>query len=255
MFVGPSGALVTSDLFLTARPGTAELVAGWCGFKRDGVVFFPDKPTLAQEAQEPSERLLDLFDLPGAVDLLGLAVRVFAEASNPHRAEDYLGDPRTFLLPFLDVVEVSVLRASALVWDTAVTCEDLQGSRRSYRFQAKEALASRGNGEALARMIVSQRMARDFDAAENDVAGRALAPYLAEARARARAGSGGEAGDELALAEARQLRRRANEARGTTVVAETRAGVKAVLGDLLAEYRRIPGVEGMLAAEHMALLA
>jgi hypothetical protein len=56
------------------------------------------------------------------------------------------------------------------------------------------------------------------------------------------------------LAQARQLRRRAVRERGTTVVAEARAGLREVLADLLPEYRRIQDIEGMLSPERLALL-
>ncbi len=258
IFAGPqlvdaSGSLAQTDQFLTARPGTVELVPGWCGFKRDGVVFFPEKPTAYQEGVELSEPVLDLVHAPDILELVGMALHIHAEVSNPYSAEDYLADPRTFFLPFLDVVEVAIGRVDVVMSEAFVTAEDVAGDRRTYRFQTKGAGGSRKKNELLARIVTSQRVTCDFEAAEADVARRSLAPYLAEAQARAGVGEGAVA-DEVVLAQARQLRRRALQARGTTVLAETRAGVTQLLADLLPEYRRIPDVESMLAPEHAALL-
>jgi hypothetical protein len=253
LFVDATGSLAQTDQFLTARPGTVELVPGWCGFKRDGVVFFPEKPTIYQEGVELSEPVLDMMRAPDILELIGMALRIHAEVSNPYSAADYLADPRTFFLPFLDVVEVSNRRVDLVMSETVVTAEDVAGDRRTYRFQTKGAGSSRKKNELLARIVISQRITRDIEYAEAAVAQGSLAPYLAEAQARAGVGEGAVA-DEVLLAQARQLRRRALQERGTTVLAETRAGVTQLLADLLPEYRRIPDVGAMLAPEHAALL-
>ncbi len=246
-----------TDQFLAGRDGPASLVPGRFAFKRDGVVFLPEKLTPLEEAAELADSpAMDRFDMPPIVEFAALALRVHATASNPYTAEDYLADPRTFFLPFLDVVEVSTVKAANFAYDTVVVCEDVEGGRRTVRFRSAAETGSRKKGELLAWAVVSQRINRDFDAAEQAVAQRELAPYLAEAREPA-GGGPGEGGDDeaLLLARARQLRRRALHERGTTVVAETRAGMKELLADLLPEYRRIREIEGMLAPEHLALLS
>lgn len=257
IFAGPlladaTGALVMSDQFLAGRDGSGALVPGRFAFKRDGLVFLPEKLTALEEAAELTDSpAMDALPLPAVAELAAIALRVHAHAANPYTAEDYLADPRSFLLPFLDVVAVATVKAATMVYDTVVTSEDADGDRRTFRFQSTGPTGSRKKGELLAWAIVCQRVNRDFEAAEEAVAQRGLAPYLAEARQRA-----GESEDdeELVLAQARQLRRRAVRERGTTVVAETRAGMKQLLADLLPEYRRIEGIEGMLGAEHLALL-
>ena len=261
IFAGPllvdaTGALVATDQFLAGQGGAGRLVPGRFAFKRDGVVFLAEKLTDLEEAAALTDSpAMDALQLPPVVELATLALRVHARAANPHTTDDYLADPRTFFLPFLDVVEVATVKVASIAYDTVVTCEDVAGGRRTFRFQSAGPTGSRKKGELLAWAVVCQRINRDFDAAEQAVAQRGLAPYLAEARERA-GGGPGEGGDdeELVMAQARQLWRRALRDRGTTVVAETRAGTKDLLADLLPEYRRIRGIEGMLAPEHLALL-
>lgn len=251
-----SGSMVMTDQFLAAQEGVSALVPGRFAFKRDGLVFLPEKLTDLEEAAELTDSpAMDAWQPPVLIELAAIALRVHAKATNPYTTEDYLADARSFLVPFLDVVEVSTGRVANVTYDTVVTCEDLEGGRRAFRFQSAGATGSRKKGELLAWAIVSQRINRDIEAAERAVAQHGLAPYLAEARELA-GGGPGEGGDdeEVVLAQARQLRRRALRDRGTTVVAEARAGVTQLLADLLPEYRRIPGVEGMLASEHLALL-
>lgn len=251
-----SGSMVMTDQFLAAQEGVSALVPGRFAFKRDGLVFLPEKLTDLEEAAELTDSpAMDAWQPPVLIELAAIALRVHAKATNPYTTEDYLADARHFLVPFLDVVEVSTGRVANVTYDTVVTCEDLEGGRRAFRFQSAGATGSRKKGELLAWAIVSQRINRDIEAAERAVAQHGLAPYLAEARELA-GGGPGEGGDdeEVVLAQARQLRRRALRDRGTTVVAEARAGVTQLLADLLPEYRRIPGVEGMLASEHLALL-
>ena len=260
IFAGPllvdaTGALVATDQFLARRDGGGEQVPGRLAFKRDGLVFLAEKLTDLEEGAELTDSpAMDALQLPAVVELAALALRVHAKAANPFTAEDYLADPRTFLLPFLDVVEVSTVRVANITYDTVVTTEDVDGGRRTARFQSSGPTGSRKKGELLAWAIIGQRISRDFEAAEQAVARRGLAPYLAEARERAGGGHGEGADEDLVLAEARQLRRRALREVGTTVVAETRAGMKELLGDLLPEYRRVPDIEGMLVPEHLALL-
>lgn len=259
IFAGPilvdtTGALVATDQFLASSDG-GDRVPGRLAFKRDGLVFLAEKLTDLEEGVELTDSpAMDALQLPAVVELAAIALRVHATAANPFTTEDYLADPRTFLLPFLDVVEVSTVRVANITYDTVVTTEAIDGGRRTFRFQSAGPTGSRKKGELLAWAIVGQRISRDFEAAEQAVAERGLAPYLAEARERAGGGPGEGADDELVLAEARQLRRRALREAGTTVVAETRAGMKELLGDLLPEYRRIQDIEGMLAAGHLALL-
>lgn len=260
IFAGPllvdaAGALVATDQFLAGHDGSGPLVPGRFAFKRDGIVFLAEKPTVLEEAAELTDvPAVDGLPLPPIVDLAAIALRVHAKAANPYTTEDYLADPRTFLLPFLDVVEVAMVKVANIAYDTVVTTLDVGGGRRTFRFQSAGPTGSRKKGALLAWAIVCQRINRDFEAAEQAVARRALAPYLAVARERAGGGPGEGADEELVLAEARQLRRRALRERGTTVVAETRAGMKELLGDLLPDYRRIQDIEGMLAPERLALL-
>ena len=248
-----SGAMVVTDQFLAGREALAP---GRFAFKRDGLVFLPEKLTALEEAAELTDSpAMDAWQPPALIELAAIALRVHAKATNPYTTEDYLADPGTFFVPFLDVVAVSTIRVASATYDTVVACEDVDGGRRAFRFQSAGATGSRKKAELLAWAIVSQRINRDFEAAEHAVARRGLAPYLAEARELA-GGGPGEGGDdeELVLAQARQLRRRALRERGTTVVAEARAGMRELLADLLPEYRRIQDIEGMLAAEHQALL-
>lgn len=261
IFAGPllvdaTGALVMTDQFLAGHDGSAGLVPGRFAFKRDGLVFLPEKLTDLEEAAELTDSpAVDALGLPAVVELAAIALRVHASATNPYTTDDYLADPRAFILPFLDVVEVSTVKVANITYDTVVTGEDVDGGRRTFRFQSAGPTGSRKKGDLLAWAIVAQRVSRDFEAADQAVAQRALAPYLAEARERAGGGPGeGVDGEELVLAQARQLRRLALRERGTTVVAEARAGMKELLADLLPEYRRIPDIEGMLAPEHLALL-
>ena len=261
IFAGPAlvdttGALVATDQFLAGHDRAGGLVPGRLGFKRDGLVFLAEKLTDLEAAAELTDSpAMDALRPPPVVELAAIALRVHAHAANPYTTEDYLADPRTFFVPFLDVVEVATVKVASLTYDTVVTCEDAAGGRRAFRFQSASPTGSRKKGDLLAWAVVGQRISRDFDAAEEAVAQRGLAPYLAEAR-QAAGGGPGEGGDdeELVLAQARQLRRRALRERGTTVVAEERAGMKELLADLLPEYRRIRGIEGMLAPEHLALL-
>jgi hypothetical protein len=258
IFAGPvltdaSGAMVVTDQFLA---GQEALAPGRFACKRDGLVFLPEKLTDLEEAAELTDSpAMDAWQPPALIELAAIALRVHAKATNPYTTEDYLADPRTFLVPFLDVVDVSTVRVANVTYDTVVTCEDVEGGRRAFRFQSAGATGSRKKAELLAWAIVSQRINRDIEAAERSVAQRDLAPYLAEARELA-GGGPGEGGDdeELVLAQARQLRRRALRERGTTVVAEARAGMRELLADLLPEYRRIQDIGRMLDAEHLALL-
>lgn len=261
IFAGPllvdgTGALVVTDRFLAGHDGSDGLVPGRLGFKRDGLVFLAEKLTDLEEGAELADSpAMDALALPAVVELAAIALRVHAKAANPFTTQDYLADPRTFLLPFLDVVEVSTVRVANLTYDTVVTTEDVDGRRRTFRFQSAGPTGSRKKGELLAWAIIGQRISRDFQTAEQAVAQRGLAPYLAVARERAGGGPGEGADEELVLAEARQLRRRALREVGTTVVAETRAGMRDLLGDLLPEYRRIQGIEEILAPEHLGLLS
>ena len=256
IFAGPlltdaTGSLVMTDRFLASQDGPAGLVPGRFAFKLGGVVFLPEKLTQLEEVAELTDSpAMDTFDLPAVVELAAIAFRVHAKAANPYTAQDYLADPRTFLVPFLDVVEVSTVKVLKTAYDTVVTCEDLDGARRTFRFQSAAATGSRKKGELLAWAIICQRVNRDFDAAEQIVTQRGLEPYLAAARDDVV----GDVDEQLVVARARQLRRRALQERGTTVVAETRAGMKELLAGLLPEYRRIREIEGILAPERLALL-
>ncbi len=254
VLVDATGALVVTDQFLASRDGGGR-APGRLVIKRDGLVFLAEKLTDLEEAAELTDTpAMDRLQLPAVVELAAIALRVHAAAANPFTIEDFLADRRTLLVPFLDVVQVSTVRVANITYDTVVTTEDVDGGRRTFRFQSAGPTGSRKKGALLAWAIVGQRISRDFEAAEQAVAQRGLAPYLAAARERAGGGPGEGADEELVLAEARQLRRRALREAGMTVVAETRAGMKELLGDLLPEYRRIEDIEAMLAPEHLALL-
>jgi hypothetical protein len=256
VLIDASGSMVMTDRFQAGQEGAGALVPGRFAFKRDGLVFLPEKLTDLEEAAELTDsRAMDAWQPPVLVELAAIALRVHAKATNPYTTDDYLADPRAFLVPFLDVVEVSTVRIANVTYDTVVTCEDVDGGRRAFRFQSTGATGSRRKGELLAWAVISQRINRDIQAAEDAVAQEGLAPYLAEARELAGGGRAEGGGDEeLVLAQARQLRRSALRERGTTVVAEARAGMTRLLADLLPEYRRIEGIEGMLAPEHLLLL-
>lgn len=259
VFAGPvlvdaTGALVVTDQFLASRDGGGR-APGRLVIKRDGLVFLAEKLTDLEVAAGLTDTpAMDRLQLPAVVELAAIALRVYATAANPFTIEDFLADPRTLLLAYLDVVEVSTVRVASFTYDTVVTTEDLDGGRRTFRFQSAGPTLSPKKVELLAWAIVGQRISRDFEAAEQAVAQRGLAPYLAAARERAGGGPGEGADEELVLAEARQLHRRALREAGTTVVAARRAGMKELLGDLLPEYRGVEGVEAMLAPEHLALL-
>jgi hypothetical protein len=71
-----------------------------------------------------------------------MAAEVHTEAKRT--TADLLANPGFFVVPFLDVVEVSVVKSRGPRWLSAraayealVTCEDGSGQRRCYRFREK----------------------------------------------------------------------------------------------------------------------
>ena len=261
IFAGPlltdaTGSLVMTDQFLASRDGPGALVPGRFAFERDGVVV-PAGEADATRGVGRADRLAG--DGQQSICRPSSSWPPSPSAPTPgvqplHR-RGLSRRPPAFLLPFLDVVEVSTVKVAQIAYSTVVTCEDIDGGRRTFRFQSAGETGSRKKSELLAWAIVCQRINRDFDAAEEAVAQQGLAPYLAEARELAGGGPGEGVDDGgLVLAQARQLRRRALKDRGTTVVAETRAAMKELLADVLPGYRRIREIEGMLTPERLALL-
>ena len=261
-----TGTLATTDLFMTAKDANIGGPAheGSCGFKQGGVVFFPSTPTLLQEGAEVVEQGLDQLPLPALFELAGLAFNIYAEAkSQPRTARDYLADPRTFVLPFLDVVEVSVVKADHTrllqdwsAYEVLVACDDGSTGPRHYRFRERGPAWRHEKSDALAHVIISMRVVNDLDAAEADVLRRELDPYVATARDGLRAKYGDlEEREHLVLAQARQLRRQTLQRSGTPVVEHLKARVHEGLGDLILEYQRVPGLLSGLEERHQRLLS
>lgn len=249
-----TGRLMFTQVFVAAKDGNlgGPCHAGTFGCKECGLVFLPGEDSLEAIENAP---------VPDVLKLVTAAASVLADAERT--AADRLADPLFFVLPFVDVVEVSVVKSRGPrllslrdAYEALVTCEDGSGQRRRYRFREmrQSRLAEMTND--FARLIVAMRVARDLDAAVQQAMSREMDRYLDEARRQLQAKYGDLTDREhLVWASARQLYRQAVGPSVSSHQQLRRRGIEAVLGDLVTDYQRMPDVLGQLSTWHRQLLS
>lgn len=260
-----TGLRFTTGRFTAAKDGRkgGPTHAGLCGLKQSGFVFFPEKPTELQEGAEVVGEALDSLSLPDLFELAGLAFTLYAESKSGRTARDFLGDPRTFVVPFLDVTEVAVSRVDRnrvfqdlSPYEVLVTCEDGSGQPLQYRFRERGRSWAPNNSDDLAAAIATMRIINDLDAAQEEVARRENDRYTAQAREDLTAQYGDlEGREDLIAAQARQLRRQAAEQSGTTVAGHVNGEIRRLLQGLLPDYERLIELRQGMADRYRTVLS
>lgn len=229
---------------------------GMIGLKADGLVFFPDLPS-GTDLAEGLDTTLALLPVPKLLQLAGMAVHGFALGRETRSAADFLADPRTAFVPFLDVVEVAVVRLGVLGRGPClvqVRCQDQAGTARSYSFGGVGGRGDAAGADLLASVLVEGRVRCDLAGIEEVARARELDPYLHVAAGMLAAAGPRPVFDGAVTAQARELWRAALEQEGRSPWDAVADRMRALLADVLPDYRRIPDIE-RLVGDHGALLA